>query len=86
MSLAAALEYLQLGDPLKTFEESDSRLNVNEENNRRSKASFLVESHFGGDGLLWYNLNTGETSFTIPHESAWERKILDDDHIKELLS
>ena len=45
------------------------------------KENLLLESHLGGDGLLWYNLNTEEVAFTIPHESAWERRLIDDDQL-----
>ena len=34
----------------------------------------IVDAQFQDDGLLWYNLNTGETSFTVPVEAAWERR------------
>lgn len=35
----------------------------------------IVNSHLQNDGLVWYNINTGDTSYTVPHHSAWERRI-----------
>lgn len=41
----------------------------------------LVDNHLQTDGIIWYNLNTGDTSYTVPLHSAWERRIVTDDTV-----